>query len=73
VAGKTAVFELYSVKLGVSQMEPNKNIEADENSKSGRREAMQKLGRFAAYAAPFTVLAVTKKADAATGHGPGRH
>ena len=54
-------------------MEPNKNIEADENSKSGRREAMQKLGRFAAYAAPFTVLAVTKKADAATGHGPGRH
>ena len=40
---------------------------------SARREAIQKLGRFAVYAAPFTVLALTKKADAATGHGPGKH
>jgi len=53
-------------------MEQN-NHEPDENTKSDRREAMQKLGRFAAYAAPFTLLAMTKKADAATGHGPGRH
>ena len=54
-------------------MEQNKDNQPDENDKSDRREAMQKLGRFAAYAAPFTVLAMTKKADAATGHGPGRH
>ena len=55
-------------------MEQNKNNEPAENTESSdRREALQKLGRFAAYAAPFTLLAVTKKADAATGHGPGRH
>ena len=36
-----------------------------------RREIAQKLGKFAAYAAPFTVLAFTKKASAASGHGPG--
>ena len=54
-------------------MEQNKNSEPDENAPADRREAIQKLGRFAAYAAPFTVLALTKKADAATGHGPGKH
>jgi len=54
-------------------MENHKSNEAEENGKQDRREALQKLGRFAAYAAPFTVLAMTKKADAATGHGPGRH
>ena len=36
-----------------------------------RREAVRKLGRLAAYAAPFTVLALTEKANAASGHGPG--
>lgn len=35
-----------------------------------RREIVRKLGRFGAYAAPFTVFAITQKADAATGHGP---
>jgi hypothetical protein len=38
-----------------------------------RREVVQKLGKFAAYAAPFTVLAFTKKAAAATTRGPGKH
>jgi len=51
----------------------NENNQPPEDGKSDRREMLQKLGRFAAYAAPFTVLAMTKKADAATGHGPGRH
>lgn len=37
-----------------------------------RRDALLKLGKFAAYAAPFTVLALTNKAKAATGHGPGK-
>ena len=36
--------------------------EANDN----RRDAVRKLGRFAAYAAPFTVLALTQKADAGT-------
>ena len=37
-----------------------------------RREALTKMGKFAAYAAPFTILALTNKAEAATGHGPGK-
>jgi hypothetical protein len=35
-----------------------------------RRELIQSLGKFALYAAPFTVLAHTHKAQAATGSGP---
>jgi hypothetical protein len=38
-----------------------------------RRKALVQVGKFAAYAAPFTVLALSKKAEAATSHGPGRH
>lgn len=36
-----------------------------------RRDLVQKLGKFAAYAAPFTVLATT--ASAAHGAGSGKH
>jgi len=32
-----------------------------------RRDMVRKLGRFAAYAAPFTVLALPKKAEALSG------
>lgn len=46
---------------------------SDRTETTDRRDALQKLGRFAAYAAPFTVLALSQKADAATGHGPGKH
>jgi hypothetical protein len=35
-----------------------------------RRELFQRFGKFSAYAAPFTVLAFSQKADAATGSGP---
>jgi hypothetical protein len=42
------------------------------NETTERREALLKIGRYAAYAAPFTVLALTNKAEAATGHGPGK-
>jgi hypothetical protein len=39
-----------------------------------RRDAVRKLGKFAAYAAPFTVLALSgKKASAATASGGGFH
>jgi hypothetical protein len=38
-----------------------------------RRELFQKFGKFAAYAAPFTVLAFSQKANAATGTGPTKH
>ena len=47
-------------------------VDAPENP--DRRDVVRKLGKFAAYAAPFTVLALTpKKAAAASGHGIGKH
>jgi hypothetical protein len=52
---------------------PDKELESGQTAESeshDRRDVVGKLGRFAAYAAPFTVLAFTKKADAATGGGP---
>jgi hypothetical protein len=50
----------------------------DSGSVSDRREVFQKLGRFAAYAAPITLLALTNKAQAASqgfggGGGGGPH
>jgi hypothetical protein len=57
-------------------MNDEKPKSGNENSMAGegteRREALQKMGRFAAYAAPFTVLALTNKAKAASGGGPGK-
>jgi hypothetical protein len=35
-----------------------------------RRELVRKLGKFALYAAPLTVLAHTNRAEAASGGGP---
>jgi hypothetical protein len=48
------------------------NPGAEDNpvdERKNRREALIGVGKFAAYAAPFTLLALTNKADAATGHG----
>lgn len=44
------------------QTEPEADVQ-------GRRELVRKLGKFAAYAAPFTVLAL--KGNAGTGAGSG--
>ena len=43
------------------------------NETNDRRELIQKLGKFALYSAPFTVLARTHKAQAASGGGPHKH
>jgi len=37
----------------------------------GRRDAMLKLGKYAAYAAPFTVFAANLNAMSGSGHGGG--
>jgi hypothetical protein len=42
-----------------------------DNEHQNRRELARKLGKFAAYAAPFTVMALTNKAQAASGKAPG--
>ncbi len=55
-------------------MEMNKQDKLQNAPESEeRREMLEKFGKFAVYAAPFTVLAFAKKADAATGTGPGKH
>jgi hypothetical protein len=54
-----------------NQQDPKPVTQPDETNE--RREALKRLGKYSAYVAPFTVLAFTKKASAATGHGPGRH
>jgi hypothetical protein len=52
---------------------PKESKNEKETDNIGRREAFDRFGKFAAYAAPFTVLAFTKKAAAATGTGPVKH
>ncbi len=54
------------------------NLESNNDTKAtgadvaqdiDRRDAVRKLGKFAAYAAPFTVLAVSAKAAQTSGGG----
>jgi hypothetical protein len=58
-------------------MSPEKNNPCPENAEAvehaDRRKALLNVGKLAAYAAPFTIMALTNKAEAATGHGPGKH
>jgi hypothetical protein len=54
-----------------NQQDPKPAVETTETNE--RREALKRLGKYSAYVAPFTVLAFTKKAAAATGSGPRKH
>jgi hypothetical protein len=51
---------------------PDKEMESGQTSQTDdtRRDLARKLGRFAAYAAPFTVLALSAKAGTSSGPGP---
>jgi len=51
-------------------MEENTNEKPNENAGTDRREAIQKLGRFAMYAAPFTVLALSAKGATGSSGAP---
>ena len=57
--------------LNIKQSTDNDLSAAESVAQQGRREAVQKLGKFAAYAAPFTVLAFSAKG--ATASGPRKH
>ena len=52
---------------------PDSGLENGQTTEIGdtRRDVARKLGRFAAYAAPFTVLALSAKAGSSS--GPGHH
>ena len=53
------------------EKELKQNPQQESAESLERRELVAKLGKFALYAAPFTVLAYTKKAAAATGAAGG--
>lgn len=48
----------------------NDQFNAGAEKELERRELVRKLGKFALYAAPLTVLAHTNRAEAASGGGP---
>ena len=52
-----------------------KKAEVSQATEAGetRRDVASKLGRFAAYAAPFTILALSAKAGTSSGPGPHHH
>jgi hypothetical protein len=49
-------------------IKPISETEATETT--DRREALKKLGKYSAYVAPFTVLALSAKGATASGPGP---
>ena len=53
-----------------TEMNAPKSNPSEQSGLEGRRKAVQKLGKYAAYAAPFTLLAVNARA-AQTGSGVG--
>lgn len=57
-----------------NDMDQQPNNQTDEivssSEKQNRRELVTKLGKFAAYAAPFTVMALNSKAGTFSGPTP---
>jgi hypothetical protein len=51
-------------------MKNNPVEKTEEAELENRRDVARKLGKFAAYAAPFTVLALNAKAGTSSGPGP---
>ncbi len=58
-----------------SHQDEKPEIKTEDQDLANRRELVRRLGKFAAYAAPFTILASTGKAVGGhgSGGGPTRH
>jgi hypothetical protein len=52
------------------ELENGQTAETQSAETQHRRDIVRKLGRFAAYAAPFTVFALNSKAGTSSGPGP---
>jgi hypothetical protein len=52
------------------ELESGQTAETEPTETQHRRDVVRKLGRFAAYAAPFTVLALNSKAGTSSGPAP---
>jgi hypothetical protein len=53
--------------MNIEPKDTRNSKQASQEATTDRRELIQKLGRFAVYAAPFTVVATTAKAATASG------
>ncbi len=56
-----------------SENNQNLTVNSEATEQNDRREALKKLGKYAAYVAPFTVLALSSKVQAASATGPAPH
>jgi hypothetical protein len=52
------------------ELKQTDNSSVESNDLQGRREALKTLGKYSAYVAPFTVLALSAKAGTSSGPGP---
>lgn len=53
-----------------NQANPQPSASPSPSDEQNRRELVTKLGKFAAYAAPFTVMALNSKAASGSGAAP---
>jgi hypothetical protein len=53
-----------------NEQELSNNSKVETPEMNDRREALKKLGKFSAYVAPFTVLALSAKAASGSTGGP---
>jgi hypothetical protein len=61
----------YNKKNNMDQQQPNSQQSAADSAETqNRRELVTKLGKYAIYAAPFTVMALNTKAATSSGPGP---
>ncbi len=54
------------------ELQQTENSPVESAEMNDRREALKKLGKFSAYVAPFTVLALSAKGGTGSGPGPRR-
>jgi hypothetical protein len=52
------------------ELQQTDNSTVESSDLQGRREALKTLGKYSAYVAPFTVLALSAKAGTSSGPGP---
>jgi hypothetical protein len=52
------------------ELQQTENSTVESSDLQGRREALKTLGKYSAYVAPFTVLALSAKASTSSGPGP---
>jgi hypothetical protein len=52
------------------ELQQTDNSTVESSDLHGRREALKTLGKYSAYVAPFTIMALSAKGAGASGPGP---